>query len=62
MFTTLVLKLLLPLLLQELVKSGAMTEFQATAITSIKDLAIWIKSLKTYSEPTDFPQQKSNFT
>lgn len=51
----LLIKLLLPLLLEILVKSGAMTQIEAASITCVEDFIGWIKSLKTYSASTDFP-------
>lgn len=54
----LALKLLLPIILSDLVKWGVMDAAQAAAIQTYEDFRNWLKSLKTYSKPSDFPQQK----
>lgn len=57
MWEILALKFLLPILLKDFVASGVMTQVESDAITSIKDLVIWIRGLRTYSSPSDFPSQ-----
>lgn len=47
----------LPMILAELVKSGVLTGLQAAAITTLKDFVSWIGNLKSYHEPSDFPEQ-----
>lgn len=56
------IKLVLPLLLQELVKSGAMTQLTASTITCYEDFSSWLKTLQTYSAPIDFPNPPSEPT
>ena len=58
LLTPLLIKFVLPFLLQELVKSGVLSELEAGAITNIGDLVKWIGSLKTYQQ---YPDQKSKF-
>lgn len=59
----LVIKFVLPFLLQELVKSGAMSELEASAIKGIGDLVAWAKNLKieaTFPKRDDDPTHNFN--
>lgn len=51
-----ILKIVLPFLIQELVKSGVMTGIEAAGIKGVGDFIIWIENLKTYQS---FPNQDS---
>jgi hypothetical protein len=45
-----------------LVKEGVMLAEEATGIKTFADFVLWCRKLKTYSAPSDFPQQKDKFT
>ena len=51
----LLLKYVLPFLLQELVKSGVISALEASTITDVEGFVEWAKSLKTYQE---YPVQR----
>lgn len=48
-------KEILPFVLKELVQSGVMNQLTASAITSYEQFLSFMKGIKTYSAPTDFP-------
>ena len=50
-------KIVLPFVVQELVKSGVLSEIQAAAVKDVASLITVLKNLKTYSSPSDFPEQ-----
>lgn len=52
------LKFLLPILLKELVASGAMTKLEAAGIQTLEDFYVWVKGLKVYRE---YPIQAQKF-
>lgn len=59
--TAFLIKFVLPFIIQELVKSGAMSKWDATMVKDLASFVTWIKSLKTYSAPEDFPKQRDRF-
>ena len=51
----LLIKYVLPVILNELVKSGVISQLTANGIKDFEDFKMFIKNLKYYSAPTDFP-------
>ena len=55
LLVTILLKFVLPLVLQELVKSKLMSEAEAAGIKTLDDFIVWVRALKTYPE---YPQDQ----
>lgn len=58
----LLIKFILPILLQKLVKSGIITALEAEGIKTLEDLKSYISNLKTYSTLKDFPNPPPDST
>lgn len=52
---TILIKVVLPLLIQELVKSGVISQLEADGIEDLGGLVKVLKGVKFYSAPSDFP-------
>lgn len=48
-------KVVLPIIIQELVKSKLISQLEADGIEDLAGLINVLKGIKTYSEPEDFP-------
>lgn len=52
---TIFIKVVLPVIIQELIKSGVLSKLEGESIEDLGGLINTLKNIKTYSQPSDFP-------